>query len=209
MEFVLCWPTIPGYEACPSVWWIYAVTLHWRKLIFIFASSNLLQTSSWLGVGPHVCHPPLSGRASFGLNCSGLGVCYCRLSGSYVQQSCCVRKTHPGHCCKRLRSKTLLLDESYLEHSLGWEKDMFWVLMLAVNILHSPSRRGQRKSLYFEPLGTLSQFRSTHTSSLCTWFVVTVFPNRTKHLANEESLLLNPQYVGKAGYRALFSECSL
>lgn len=51
MEYVLCWPAIPGHWACPGVWLINPITLQWRKLIVPFASRNELQITSWLGVG--------------------------------------------------------------------------------------------------------------------------------------------------------------
>lgn len=34
MESILCWLTISEHKACPAVWLIYTVSLHWRKLFF-------------------------------------------------------------------------------------------------------------------------------------------------------------------------------
>lgn len=61
MKSILYWTTIPEHEACPGVWLVYPVSLHWRKLISPSLGTYLLQIVSQLGVG--LCaHFLLSGK---------------------------------------------------------------------------------------------------------------------------------------------------
>jgi hypothetical protein len=47
-QSILCLSNTLGYKACPGVWLISSVTLHWRKLILPFPASGF-----WLGMGLH------------------------------------------------------------------------------------------------------------------------------------------------------------
>lgn len=47
--------------ACPGVWVIHWMALHWRKHILPFASRYRLQTASWLGVGTCAHFPSHAG----------------------------------------------------------------------------------------------------------------------------------------------------
>jgi hypothetical protein len=50
MEFVLCWPTIPGHAACTD-------EISLEKTYFSYSSNYQLQTTSWLGVEDGVYFP--------------------------------------------------------------------------------------------------------------------------------------------------------
>lgn len=45
LDFVLCWPTAAGHEACPEIWLLYPVRLQWES-DFSFASGYRLQIAS-------------------------------------------------------------------------------------------------------------------------------------------------------------------
>lgn len=53
MAFVLCWPHIPQYDACPG----YNQFTPLEKMKFFFANGYQFQKPSWLEVGTHVHFP--------------------------------------------------------------------------------------------------------------------------------------------------------
>ena len=79
-ELTLCLATTPVHEDCLRVL-MYSVTLHRRKLIFLFGYQ--LQMTFWLGLGPYVyLLLPVAG-SRLAPNCAGLVVLLVSVS-SYV-----------------------------------------------------------------------------------------------------------------------------
>lgn len=55
-ELNLCWQSIAGHRACPSMWFIYPMRLNWKKLNFPLCGLQL-GAASWLGLRTHVLFP--------------------------------------------------------------------------------------------------------------------------------------------------------
>ena len=73
MEFILCWPTIPGHGAHPGVWFIYPLTPAVENWFFLCQQGSIAN-SFLVREGIPCLRLPLSAETLSGLHMQGSGV---------------------------------------------------------------------------------------------------------------------------------------